>query len=225
MKLVSDARREGIEFTVADVFRNQKLESLADKASMNEGLIHRACDNIVPFSLLGISADVAHTTQSAAASCQVEVTAIEDIYPCSPLQEGLYALSFRKLGDYVMQSIMELSPEVNESAFRSAWEKVVDLNGVLRTRIIQDSKFGLFQTVISENLRWDSVESLDSYLASTKSSLVSLRAPLSRYALVRDVDSNKRLLVWTVHHALYDAWTLSRITDQVHSIYHSHTLQ
>lgn len=225
MKLVSDARREGIEFTVADVFRNHKLESLADKASMNEGLIHRACDNIVPFSLLGISADVAHTTQSAAASCQVEVTAIEDIYPCSPLQEGLYALSFKKPGDYVMQSIMELSPEVNESAFRSAWEKVVDLNGVLRTRIIQDSKFGLVQTVISENLRWDSVESLDSYLASTKSSLVSLGAPISRYALVRDVDSNKRLFVWTVHHALYDAWTLSRITDQVRSIYHSHTLQ
>lgn len=227
MKLVSEARREGVELTVADIFLNHKLEAMAEKASMTGKLVQQGFENIVPFSLLDQDTDVDRLKQDAAVSCRIDIASIEDMYPCSPLQEGLLALSFKNPGEYVMQSMLELSQEVDESAFQSAWEQVVRSNGVLRTRVIQDSKIGLVQTVVKGNIIWDSVDSveLDSYLDTTKSTLVGLGTPLSRYALVRDPGSNKKIFLWTIHHALYDAWTLSGITSQLHSLYDGNALQ
>ncbi|KAK1914155.1 hypothetical protein P3342_007401 [Pyrenophora teres f. teres] len=50
MKLVGEARRAGIHLTVADLFRNPKLEAVA---SLNLSLGNSSPENIVAFALLG----------------------------------------------------------------------------------------------------------------------------------------------------------------------------
>ena len=75
---------------------------------------------------------------------------IEDVYPCSPLQEDMLSLTLKHAGDYTMQCVLELRADVNEDAFRAAWEEVTQSLLVLGTRILQHSTLSLIQTVLAE---------------------------------------------------------------------------
>ncbi len=44
-----------------------------------------------------------------------------------------------------MQSVLELRADVDEYAFRAAWEHVVRSTAVLRTRIVQNTKLDCYK--------------------------------------------------------------------------------
>ncbi|KAG7407670.1 Nonribosomal peptide synthetase TES [Fusarium oxysporum f. sp. rapae] len=216
MKLVAEARREAIQLSVADIFRNPTLVTLA-------GLDHRhrndAVQEIPAFSLLGDIADLTQVREEVAASCSVDASLIEDIYPCSPLQEGLMSLTSKRAGDYVMQTVLLLREDIDEMAFRAAWDQVVQSAQVLRTRIVLHSKLGLLQAVTAESIQWTQADGLDDYLEQDQETSMGLGEHLVRYALVREGNGSKRWFVWTIHHSLYDGWSLPRILGTVEDIY------
>ena len=49
--------------------------------------------------------------------------------------------------------------------------------------------------------------------------------PLTRYALIKDDTGVCRWFVWTVHHALYDGWSLPLIIDAVNRVYRGDMLE
>ncbi|KAF2471469.1 amino acid adenylation [Lindgomyces ingoldianus] len=199
MKLVGEARRMGMHLSVADIFRNPILADLAGLDYSHSG---SPAEEILPFSLLGEEADVATVREEAAASCNVDVGLVEDLYPCSPLQEGLLSLTSKRAGDYIMQGVLELRADMSEETFRTAWERI-------------DSKLGLLQAVMAEDIRWTEAEELQEYLKKDRSVSMGLGDPLTRYAIVKEAEGGKRWMVWTIHHALYDGWSLHRILDAV----------
>ncbi|KAK1914088.1 hypothetical protein P3342_007334 [Pyrenophora teres f. teres] len=217
MKLVGEARRAGIHLTVADLFRNPKLEAVA---SLNLSLGNSSPENIVAFALLGETSDVTQIREEVAASCNTNTSLIEDIYPCSPLQEGMMALASKRPGDYIMQSVLALHDDTDEDRFRAAWERVVQSTAVLRTRIVHSSKMGMLQVVLADGIEWEQANELEQYLEKDKSVSMGLGDSLARYALVRDVGTGKRWMVWTLHHALYDGWSLPQIANLVTEVYH-----
>ncbi|KAF1935488.1 hypothetical protein EJ02DRAFT_439207 [Clathrospora elynae] len=221
MKLVGNARKAGIHFTVADIFQHL---SLVDLAGLSNSLAQTTVEDIAAFSLLGPDTDVTRVKEEVAISCNIGACLIEDIYPCSPLQEGLVSLTSKRAGDYIMQSVLELRADVDESAFRAAWELVVRSTSVLRTRIVQHQKLGVLQAVLAEDIVWVVAEGLDEYLKQDKSASMELGEPLARYALVQEPSSGQRWFVWTLHHALYDGWTLPRILDAVQQVYYGEAL-
>ncbi|KAF2471494.1 acetyl-CoA synthetase-like protein, partial [Lindgomyces ingoldianus] len=216
MELVGEARRIGMHLSVADIFRNP---TLADLASLDYSHSGNTAEDILPFSLLGEEVDVATVRKEAAVSCGVDAGLVEDLYQCSPLQEGLVSLTSKRAGDYIMQSVLELRDEIDEETFRAAWEYVFRSMAVLRTRIVQNSKLGLLQAVIAEGIRWREAEELEEYLEKDKSVSMGLGEPLTRYAIVTERKEEKRWIVWTIHHALYDGWSLPRIIDAVTKAY------
>ncbi|KAE8823752.1 hypothetical protein PTNB85_09877 [Pyrenophora teres f. teres] len=152
--------------------------------------------------------------------CSVDASAINDVYPCSPLQEGLMSLTAKRAGDYIMQSVLELREDVDEDAFCAAWEHVVQSTAALRTRIVQHSELGLLQVVVEEKVQWVESESLEECLKKDKAVSMGLGDPLARYALVKEpYNGGKRWFVWTIHHALYDGWSLPRILHVVKQVY------
>ncbi|KAF2463979.1 acetyl-CoA synthetase-like protein, partial [Lindgomyces ingoldianus] len=216
MKLVGEARRAGMQLSVADIFRNPKLIALASlEISHDNGM----AEEIAAFSLLDEEADVKQVREEVAASCSVDARLIEDIYPCSPLQEGLISLTSKRAGDYIMQSVLELRADIDEDAFRAAWEHVFRSTPALRTRIVQNNKVGLMQVVVAEDIQWVESESLDEYLQKDKSLSMELGDPLTRFALVKESQGGKRWFVGTIHHVLYDGWSLPRIVDAVTKTY------
>lgn len=207
MKLVAEARRKGLEFTVADVFSHPRLEDLA--------LVATAPDNnpqqpLPPFSLVG-SGHLDRHLEGIAEACGVSVACVQDAYPCTPLQEGLLALTFQQPGDYQLQTIMTLNKATNTNWLREAWGSVVALVPILRTRIIQLEDLGLLQVVLDERPGWTTSGHLESYLQSDKLQPMKLGDALSRTAIVTDSKSQNVYFVWTVHHALYDATSLRSI--------------
>ncbi|KAK1914199.1 hypothetical protein P3342_007445 [Pyrenophora teres f. teres] len=189
MKLVGEARRAGIHLTVADLFRNPKLEAVA---SLNLSLGNSSPENIVAFALLGETSDVTQIREEVAASCNTNTSLIEDIYPCSPLQEGMMALTSKRPGDYIMQSVLALHDDTDEDRFRAAWERVVQSTAVLRTRIVHSSKMDMLQVVLADGIEWEQANELEQYLEKDKSVSMGLGDSLARYALVRDVGTGKR---------------------------------
>ncbi|KAL7780532.1 hypothetical protein CFE70_010556 [Pyrenophora teres f. teres 0-1] len=216
MKLVGEARRAGIHLTVADLFRNPKLIDLVRLESFSIQIVD---EDIPAFSLLGHDAPVTRICAEVAASCSVNPSLLEDIYPCSPLQEGMLALTSKRSGDYVMHAVLELRDDIDEVAFQAAWEYVVQSTAILRTRIVPHNKFGLLQAVVTEDIGWAKSENLEEYLQNDKSIHMALGDPLTRYALVKESPGGKFWMVWTIHHSLYDGWSLRQIIHAVTKAY------
>ncbi|EFQ85732.1 hypothetical protein PTT_19246, partial [Pyrenophora teres f. teres 0-1] len=218
MKLVGEARRTGLQLSVADIFRHPRLVDLAYVHCTNSQC-SSAAEEVPAFSLLGEDVNAVQLSQDAAAMCSVAASIVEDVYPCSPLQEGLMSLTAKRAGDYIMQTVLELQADVDEDAFRAAWEQVVQLTAVLRTRIVQHSELGLLQVVVVEKMQWTEAHALEEYLEEDKAVSMGLGDPLARYAFVKEACGGKRWFAWTIHHALYDGWSLPRILHAVKQAY------
>ncbi|PZD23981.1 EntF, Non-ribosomal peptide synthetase modules protein, partial [Pyrenophora tritici-repentis] len=224
MRLVAEARQEAIHLTVAGVFQHPKL---VDLVAWTEAKVPAIAQSIAPFSLLDSAsdADTIRIQEEVAAICGINRDLIEDIYPCSPLQEGLISLTSKRAGDYIMQSVLELSVNTDESALRAAWEQVVKQSVVLRTRIVQHGRLGLLQAVVAGDIQWAEADHLGTYLAEDKAASMQLGDRLARYTLVKEPEGRKRWLVWTMHHALYDGWSLPRIVTTVKKAYNGGVLE
>ncbi|CAN9330998.1 unnamed protein product [Alternaria alternata] len=222
MKLVGEARKAGLQLSVADVFRHPRL---VDLVSLDTNQCNSTTEEILTFSLLGEDVDAAQVREDAAAMCSVDASTAEDVYPCSPLQEGLMSLTAKRAGDYIMQSVLELRADVDEHAFCAAWQHVARSTAVLRTRIVQHSELGLLQVVVAEDIQWTKSEGLEEYLQEDKANSMGLGDPLTRYALVKEPCGGKRWFAWTIHHAIYDGWSLPRILHAVKQVYSGAVLE
>ena len=212
MKLASAARRENLSLTVADIFRSSSLQKMAAAVSLSK----QRHAEILPFSLVPKRA-LEDVLQAATTQCHTKVSMIEDLYPCTPLQAGLMALSIRYPESYVAHDIFELPGCMDIRRFQGAWNEVVRHNAILRTRIIQ---FGsrMYQVVLQEQGIWERPTDLKTYLEHVKKVPRGLGDVLHQLALVEN-DSRKAFLVWTIHHSLEDGWSRPLLLEQVARVY------
>ena len=214
MRLITYARDAGIYLTVADIFRNEHLNALASSASEVD---QSAVIEITPFSLIGEMENVLNL-KTKLSHCAPEV--VEDVYPCTPLQEGLMALTIRDPKAYVAQFVFKLPNSVDITRFQAAWDLVVEKTAILRTRIVQSEKGRLYQVVTQETPMWRKHFSLDIYLKEDAQLSVTLGGSLSRYAIVSERDQ-PHYFVWTIHHSIYDGWSFPLMIELVSSVYES----
>ncbi|KAL1634673.1 NRPS [Diplodia intermedia] len=214
MKLAAAAREDGLTLNVADIFTNPKLSAMAGVAQQSTQATTDM--DVAPFSMIDPSWDPAAARTEAAELCGVDASAIEDIYPCTPLQEVLMAFTARSSQSFVAQRIAAVADEPTATALAAAWESAASTSPILRTRVVQFRDHGLLQVVVRAPIAWHtSSPSLASYLAAERASPMGLNTPLSRYALVHDRTANARHFVWTIHHALYDGFSTPLLLERV----------
>ncbi|KAJ6784263.1 hypothetical protein PWT90_03904 [Aphanocladium album] len=225
MRVVGLARQKGIYLTVAEILKRPRLSDLATVVGT---LAEPSEQSIVPFSLISAGADSQKTRLDAAKLCSVSPDQIQDVFPCTPLQEGLLALTARRAGDYVAQEVFEVRQEVDPTRFKAAWHKWVAETPILRTRIINLPGEGLVQVVVDEAYTWpatvttSSSQGLDHYMREDKKHLMGLGMPLMRFRLV--LDGERHVLVWTIHHALYDGWSMAIMLSTLEDTYNGNAL-
>ncbi|KAI0376295.1 non-ribosomal peptide synthase [Hypomontagnella monticulosa] len=221
MKLVAQARTQDISLTVADIFANPVLSDMAlvARPGSSETILE-----VPPFSLLGDQWSEDSARRDCAAFCDVDASRIEDIYPCTPLQEGLMALSAKVSEAYVAQRVVELPDETATRNLAKAFELASADCPILRTRIVQVPGYGLVQVVVKDdfNCKELSGESLNDYLIQDRSDQVQLGKPLVRYGVVTNEKSTgKSHFVLTMHHALYDGWSMPLVVERVNRAYNN----
>ena len=216
IQLVASLRGDGISLTTEDIFRQPSLADLAKVAKTSE-LPTSAEQNIAPYSLLreGLRDEI---VRGIACDYGIEQTAIEDILPPTPLQEGLLALTIKDPEAYVLRDVFRLPFDLNIDRLQRAWDVVVRDSPILRTTIVNLESSGCWQVVLRNNIMWTSSCNVDECVANDKLRPFGYGMPLMRLALVDD-KWNGRYFVWTIHHSLYDGWSYRLILNKVQEVY------
>ncbi|OAQ71119.1 nonribosomal peptide synthetase [Pochonia chlamydosporia 170] len=224
MRLVAAARENGLSLTVANVFMNPTLEAMSLKA-MTVSASSSTQSPIAPFSLLEQGWNIESARKETGELCSIEPDAVEDIYPCTPLQEALMALSAKVKEAYIAQRVVELADIDTADRLITAFDTAQDDCPILRTRIAQVPGRGLVQVVVKGKLSHFRGTDLNGYLVSDRGENMELGQPLVRYAVITDEESGKTSFVLTMHHALYDGWCMPLIVDRVNKAYLGQTIK
>lgn len=216
MKLISAARDEGLVLTVANVFTYPSLCDMALKAT---AMSDAGPVDIAPFSLLEQGWTGEDACRDVSKLCNIDAESVEDVYPCTPLQEALMALSAKVKEAYVAQRVVKLDSMATADKLINAFDMAQADCPILRTRIVQVSSRGLVQVVVKGKLQWFSGNDLESYLVSDRDEDMDLGKPLVRYAVINDEKSGQVSFVLTMHHALYDGWAMPVVVDRVNKAY------
>ncbi|XWW93262.1 hypothetical protein V2A60_001194 [Cordyceps javanica] len=216
MRLVAATRERGLALTVADIFSNPTLSSMAKKTVEITSV---TVGGIEPFSLLPKSWNDETARNDVASLCGIEPTLVEDIYPCTPLQEALMALSSKVKEAYVAQRVVVLRNLETAMKLIAAFDEASQSSPILRTRIVQVPGRGLVQVVVTGKFEYFTGANVAEYLVSDRETAMGLGTPLIRYAIVNDTNSGTISFVLTMHHALYDGWAMPLIVERINQAY------
>lgn len=229
MKLVASQRAIGWSLTVAGIFNHPTLSEMASiLVRISPDDPSNAPSVLAPFVLLdepqAVRNAVVHLDWGHDRDLSINPEQIEDIYPCTPIQEGLIALTAKTPGAYVSRRLWQLTPTIDLHQFRAAWERVWIHNPILRTRIVQ-TPLGIFQVVLRDEIPWETVDVTASSQAERAMKKISPpHGRLIQFTVCRE--SNQRAhFALEIHHALFDAWSLDLIFQQVQLAYRGEPLQ
>ncbi|PYH46246.1 nonribosomal peptide synthase Pes1 [Aspergillus saccharolyticus JOP 1030-1] len=218
MKLVVAASAEGLLLTVADIYKTPVFVDMAKSCGAVES--GSVVEKIEPFSLLPTSVTQEEILDEVTEQCSVPKPMIADLYPCSPVQEGLLTLSIKQQGSYIARPVFQLAEDVDLEKFKNAWQQTVDEMEILRTRVVHTETANFLQAVLAEApITWDHAENFDTLTNEGFDLSKNDGGSLTGYGIVEPEDSSERYFVWTIHHALYDGWSVSQIFKRVEEIY------
>ncbi|CAI6326507.1 unnamed protein product [Periconia digitata] len=218
MKLVAAAREDGVQISVPDIMLNSSLSGMASKAKK---LDERESNDIAPFSLLPRDWEIGLVTKEVADLCEIRESEVEDVYPCTPLQEGLMALSAKFADAYVAQRMVELPISDAEKVYQS-FEKAAAESSILRTRIVNISGRGLYQVVLRNGeLARDHGTDVAQYLVVDRKEPMELGKALFRYGIIRDSENGTAHIAITMHHAVYDGWSMPLTLERVNRAFNN----
>ena len=148
-------------------------------------------------------------------SVSIILDEVEDVFPATPLQEGLIADSILEKTDYMFRKAFSFKG-VPLSRLRDAFEVVVKENQLLRTVFVAH---GLsFLQVIRKHiiLPWSNIDiDLNTYLNQKRHNveLVALDTPLLRIIILKS-----SVMVVDTHHALFDFWSTQFLYEDVRAV-------
>lgn len=215
MQLAGVARSQGLSLTFVNIFKHPILKDMAKSCGVATAQVQV---ELRPFSLLQGSVDAIMT--EVMDLCRVSKYNVQDIYPASSLQEGLVALSIKQTGAYVAQNVFRLSSNIDIRKLKAAWQIAVEGLDALRTRIVHTASSNFVQAILKdETIEWNTATSLNDLTSETAHLPPYNGGPLTKFTIVEERHSSSRYFVWSVHHALYDGWSLPLILKRVEAAY------
>ncbi|KAH8691175.1 hypothetical protein BGW36DRAFT_304857, partial [Talaromyces proteolyticus] len=163
--------------------------------------------------------DEGYVRRFAAKVCGVGYEDIVEFIRCTPIQEGLMSLSVKRPSTYVARYVYELPKNLDISRFLAAWKAMANAHSIVRTRIIHAGFDGMFQIVLCNPPQCTIARDLQDYLHTDCQKGVQLGEPLIRAALVQNNASSTLYFVLTLHHAVYDDWSLALMLDHIEQVY------
>ncbi|WP_434695427.1 non-ribosomal peptide synthase/polyketide synthase [Pseudomonas sp. Z1-14] len=152
---------------------------------------------------------------------------VEDIYPLSPMQQGMlfHTLYEQQAGHYINQMRVDVEG-LDVERFRQAWQAATDTHDVLRSGFVWEGDFKRALQVVHKRVavalqlhdartQADLPEHLNTLATAQREQGFALdAAPLLRLVVVR-VAQERYHLIYTSHHILMDGWSNSQLLGEV----------
>ncbi|NUP22748.1 MAG: amino acid adenylation domain-containing protein, partial [Streptomyces sp.] len=162
-------------------------------------------------------------------------SALAEVWPLSPLQEGLLFHADLDGGDrpdtYTVQSVLSVDGPLDGARLRTSWETLLARHPALRASFHRRASGEAVQLIMREvTLPWteadlsdhtdtDANAELDRLVRAERARRIDPAvAPLLRLLLVR-LGARRHRLVLTSHHILLDGWSLPVLLDELTTVY------
>ncbi|MFJ7313616.1 non-ribosomal peptide synthase/polyketide synthase [Pseudomonas sp. NPDC098747] len=213
-------------------FDSAVIEALADDYAQELAALIEHCLTPGVSGLTPSDFPLARLTQSQLDGLPTSPHLVEDIYPLSPMQQGMlfHTLYAQQSGDYINQMCVAVDG-LQVERFREAWQAAMDSHEVLRSGFVWEGDLPCPLQVIHKGLqvpfsvldwrdRSDLPQALkDLELAQRQQGFDLHAAPLLRLVVVR-VAAERYQLIYTSHHILMDGWSNSQLLGEVLQRYH-----
>jgi amino acid adenylation domain-containing protein len=158
---------------------------------------------------------------------------IEDIYPLSPMQQGIlfHTLYAARPETYVVQIEWTLRGALDVEAWKRAWQEVFERHPALRTAFAWEKLAEPVQIVwkrLKLAMEEHDLRALAPAERAARARALAdadrakgfdpTRAPLMRFSLLRVADDAHRF-VWTMHHLLLDGWSTQTVVKELWALY------
>ena len=235
VQLISRLQDHDFQIGVKDIFMNPTIAGLASKPSSlspaYEVPVNRITiggDTITP-SMVPLLDFNQEDLDKIIKAIPKGAAAIQDIYPLSPLQEGMYfhhLMSDQNGGDpYVTPTLLSFDDPDRRSKFIEAFRYVVTRHDVLRTCILSKGLPHAVQVVLrnvsvsikeisftaSQNIQ----QELKSIIASGKHWIDLSQAPLLQLQTANDISGDCYYLLFKYHHVIMDHVGLEKIIEEI----------
>lgn len=221
IKLSSRLSKLGIRLTVSVIMRWRTIREMTEQltSSLDTGLDKQH----VLFGQLESS-----LTKFLESESQIPADACR-ILPATPIQEAMMAeMTASDYAHYYNHDVLELEPNVDISKLRDAWQAVVKANPILRTSFVEvwDPKIPVsYAQVVHDQDRMDfrivelQGKSIDTIIEHQRSRAASDSFNQPLLAVTVAVDGDKRYLVLSMAHSLYDGWSINLLHEDVARCY------
>ncbi|GEC17205.1 non-ribosomal peptide synthetase [Nitrobacter winogradskyi] len=232
LQIVGRARGAGIAITPKQLFEWQTIEELAAVAVtvVTDDNWKGPSDAAARDLLTPEDVPLACLTQLQIDALPIPAGGIEDIYPLSPMQDGLlfHAIHEPEAGHYVNQLRVTID-DLDVPRMRAAWEFTTARHAILRTSFIWNGDVEIPLQIVHKSvtpliaeLDWrdrPDPDSLDDLAVADRKRGFDLScAPLQRVTLVR-LGGQRYHLIWTHHHLLMDGWSTARQIEEIFAHY------
>jgi amino acid adenylation domain-containing protein/non-ribosomal peptide synthase protein (TIGR01720 family)/FkbM family methyltransferase len=154
---------------------------------------------------------------------------LEDVYPLSPLQEGLYYhwSSSSESAVYFEQTSYRLKGELNIGVLQRSYEALVSRHAILRTRFSADLGDVILQVVDKDgppvfryrDISGETDEVLEKYKEADRGEGFDLHhGPPVRLSVLR-LNNDTHEFIWSHHHILMDGWCAGVLIREFFQLY------
>ncbi|MBA1200983.1 amino acid adenylation domain-containing protein [Pseudomonas capeferrum] len=209
-----------------DMFEAETVQRLAEQYTVELKAVIDHCVAQNGSGLTPSDVPLASLSQAELDRLPIPAAQIEDIYPLSPMQQGIlfHATQDPQLDLYINQTSVPVTG-LDPQRFIAAWRQVVEQHAILRTSFHSGARFSepvqvvhrqaeLDISLLDWSDRTDCEEDLARQVRDDRQRGFELaQAPLMRLTLVLLAD--RQHLIWTSHHLLMDGWSASRLIGDV----------
>ncbi|WP_062052622.1 non-ribosomal peptide synthetase [Aquimarina longa] len=235
VQLISRLQALDFNIRVKDIFAGPTIASISDKLS-SISLVYNVPANGITITSEYITPSMVPLVNFSQSDLdKIEtmvlggVSNIQDIYPLSPLQEGIHfhhLMSNPDQGDlYIVPSLLSFSDLEKRTAFIEALQFVVNRHDVLRTCVLSDGLPSAVQVVLREallsvdgldlDISKDILPQLELLIASGGHWMDISKAPLLELKSADDPKNECYYLIIYQHHLIMDHVGLEKITEEV----------
>ena len=218
-----------------EMFDRATVQQLVDRYAIELKALIEHCANLVTPQATPSDFPMASVTQAQLDELPVSAGQLDDLYPLSPMQQGLlfHTLYEQAAGEYVNQLRVDVQG-LDTERFHAAWQATVDAQDILRSGFVWQGqlqqplqivhkKVQLPFTVLDWRERSDLSQALAALADSERAQGFDLsQAPLLRLMLVQ-TGAGQWHLIYTYHHILMDGWSNSQLLGEVMQRYSGRT--